>query len=152
VASYSIKRAVRFKGARLIYASPFGDSLSHIAAPWLTIKPGSELPLIIGLIQTLIDEGMWRKDFLGEKPDGFASLREAVGRLDPASLKTLTGIDIETIKDVARIVSSTRRCASSFSDAWALVVGGSMLWIGRPIHRAHVTWALYPSGCQDIDR
>jgi formate dehydrogenase alpha subunit len=114
IASYRIKRAVRFKGARLVYVSPLEDVLSLMADPWLRIPPGTELILILGIIRIMIQEGGWRKDLLGDRPKGLKALHQTVDTLEPSTVEELTGVDTETLSGVAHILASTRRCAIVF--------------------------------------
>jgi formate dehydrogenase alpha subunit len=114
VASYRIKRATRFKGARLVYASPLEDALSLMADLWLRILPGTELIVILGIIRILMQEGGWRKDLLGDRPKGWKALHHTVEVLEPSSVEELTGVDRGTLAEVAHILSSTRRCAIVF--------------------------------------
>jgi predicted molibdopterin-dependent oxidoreductase YjgC len=112
VASYCIKRAVRYKGARLIYASPLRDAFSIMADPWLRVQPGGELALVLGLMRILALEG--RQEFPGVQKEGGESLKGALERLDPLALETLSGVDRETLGGVVSVLSSTRRCAIVF--------------------------------------
>ena len=114
VASYRIKRAVRFKGARLVYAHPLENALSLMADPWLRIPPGTELVLILGIIRILMQEGGWSKDLLGDRPKGWKALHRTVEALEPSFVEELIGVDTETLAEVAHILSSTRRCAIVF--------------------------------------
>ena len=114
VASYRIKRAVRFKGAQLVYVNYVEDALGLIADPWLRIQPGTELIFILALIRILIEEGTWRKDLLGDRPKGLKALHRAVASMEPSDVEALTGLDSGTLGEVARVLSTTRRCAIVF--------------------------------------
>jgi predicted molibdopterin-dependent oxidoreductase YjgC len=114
VASYHIKRSVRFGDARLIYANCVQDELSLMADLPLRIQPGSELALIMGIIRVLMDEGLWRKDLVGDDPDGWEVLKAAVDAFPLSVVERFTGVNREQMVEVARVLSSTRRCALVF--------------------------------------
>jgi predicted molibdopterin-dependent oxidoreductase YjgC len=114
VASYHIKRAVRYKGARLIYANLLEDSLTLMADPWLRISPGAERALVMGLIRMLVKEALWRKDFVGEHLQGWGAIRKMVMALDSSNLEAVTGVDAGTFMELGRVLASSRRVAIVF--------------------------------------
>ncbi len=114
VASYRIKQAVRHRGAQLIWAGPLAESMSAMARIWLRHRPGAELSLILGLMRVLVLEGLWRPDLLGGQSQAVEWLQRALARLDPSALEAHTGVDGATLREAARLLSSTRRCALVF--------------------------------------
>ncbi len=114
VASYRIKQAVRYKGARLIYASPLRDTFSLMADPWLRVRPGGELPLIMGIMRLLAMETGGRHEIPVTQTEGWDSIRRELEALDPAALGALSGVDAQSLREVASVLSSTRRCAIVF--------------------------------------
>jgi formate dehydrogenase alpha subunit len=110
VAGYHIKRAVRYRGARLIYVGPVEDALSLMAEPRLRIEPGSEMAVILGLIRILARE---HPDLLRSNAAA-KMLDEVADRVDPDSVETLAGVPFAILREVAATLAATRRCALVF--------------------------------------
>ncbi|MCL0056790.1 molybdopterin-dependent oxidoreductase [Dehalococcoidia bacterium] len=54
--SYTIKRAVRYKGAKLLVINPRETRLNSFAHLWLRLKAGTDDILVNGLVRIIIDE------------------------------------------------------------------------------------------------
>ncbi|MCL0088573.1 molybdopterin-dependent oxidoreductase, partial [Dehalococcoidia bacterium] len=54
--SYTIKRAVRYKGAKLLVINPRETRLNSLAHLWLRLKAGTDDVLVNGLMRIIIDE------------------------------------------------------------------------------------------------
>lgn len=101
VASYAIKRAVRYKGAELIYASPLEDALSRMASVWLRPWPGSEGRLLLALFGAVVEKKG-------------AAMPEWIRDVDPGTLLEGTLLTAGNLEDAARVLSSTSRVAVVF--------------------------------------
>lgn len=114
VAGYYIKRAIRQSGARLIMVSPFDDGMSRMAHLWLRNSPGSELPLIWGIIRSLLSEGPRSRGLSEEVQQGLEETKDFAMALDPSELEALSGVEMGAVREAAMLLGSTRRCAIVF--------------------------------------
>lgn len=98
VASYAIKRAVKQRGASLIYMGLLRDPLSQMAKAWIRPYPGTEGRVIVAL---------WKLVSGKKKTAGEKWLEELhVGALLQGSM-----VDEHALEEAASILSSTRQCA-----------------------------------------
>ncbi|MDN5346642.1 MAG: formate dehydrogenase alpha subunit [Clostridia bacterium] len=105
-----VKQAVR-RGARLIVADPREIELSRWATLWLRQKPGSDLALINGLLNVIVKEGLYDREFIASRTEGFEELKEAVSRYTPDKVAEITGVPAEDIIKAARLYASGPRSA-----------------------------------------
>jgi predicted molibdopterin-dependent oxidoreductase YjgC len=95
-----------------------------MAEPWLRLRPGSELALVLGLMRILVVEGEGGLEAPGGHKEGRESLRKTLEGLDPSDLEAMTGLKGETLREVASALSSTRRCAIVFGAGVSQSRGG----------------------------
>lgn len=98
-----IRRAVARHGARLIVADPRRLELAQHAHIWLRPKPGTDVAWLNGLMNVIIQEGLWDRSYVEERTENFASLKETVAKYDPDLVERITGIPAEDLKEVARL-------------------------------------------------
>ena len=65
-----IRRAVRFRGAKLVIADPRRIDLCDFATLHLQHKPGSDIALLNGLMQIILDKGWEDQKFISERYGG----------------------------------------------------------------------------------
>ena len=69
----------RTKGARLLVVDPRRTALAQQADVWLSVKPGNDAALALGLIRLLIASGRFNEDFVRRWTNGPALVREDTG-------------------------------------------------------------------------
>ncbi|MBS3975338.1 MAG: molybdopterin-dependent oxidoreductase [Syntrophomonadaceae bacterium] len=103
IVDYRIRRAVK-NGANLIVIDPRRIPLADIACVYLQPVPGTDVALLNGMMAVILQEGLWNKDFVAERTNGFAALQEFI--LDRYSLESVamtTGVPAADIARAARI-------------------------------------------------
>ena len=60
------------KGAKLIVADPRDIALADFADVYLRQKPGTDIALLNGLMNIIIDEGLIDQEFIAQRTEGFA--------------------------------------------------------------------------------
>ncbi len=96
------------KSRTLIVADPRVTKTAMMADIYLPVKPRSDLALINALLRFLIDEELYDKAFVELHTSGFDELRES---LEPYTLEyaaTITGLETETIRDVALLYANAK--------------------------------------------
>lgn len=102
IASY-IKRAVKFKGAKLIVIDPRRIELTKFADKWLRPRPGTNVAWINGLIHVIIKENRHDAAFIKDRTNGFDKLEKSVKKYTPEYVESITGIQADDLIEVARL-------------------------------------------------
>lgn len=101
VIGYKVNQAVR-RGAKLVVVDPRETEFAAGAWEHLQLKPGSDIALLNGLMNVIISEGLWDREFVESRTEGFEGLKETVGRYSPEYVESITGVPAEKIRLVAR--------------------------------------------------
>jgi formate dehydrogenase alpha subunit len=96
-----VKKAVR-EGATLAVIDPRKTQLAEMAQYHLQIAPGTDIALLNGLVNVIIEEGLLNQQFVDERTEGFAGLKEAVSKYNPEYVSVITGVPADSIRAVAR--------------------------------------------------
>ena len=108
---YAIKRAVKYKGAKLITIDPRRTKLSSFAHLWLRPKVGTDVALLNGLAKVIIDEGLLDEEFVSRKTDNFEALARVLESYSPQDIEDITGIQGEEIRAAARLYARANQAA-----------------------------------------
>ncbi len=73
-----ILKAKRKKGTRLIVIDPRRTELAAVADLWLQVRPGTDAALALGMINVIISEGLYDREFVDKWCYGFEELRSHV--------------------------------------------------------------------------
>jgi formate dehydrogenase alpha subunit len=101
VTSYRINQALR-KGAQLVVIDPRETDLAKWANEHLRLKPGTDIALINGMLNVIISEDIYNKEFVANRTEGFDDLKEKVAKYTPEYVEGITGVPAEKIRQVAR--------------------------------------------------
>jgi anaerobic selenocysteine-containing dehydrogenase len=71
-------------------------------------RPGSDLALALGMINVIIDEGLYDKDFVDNWTIGFDELKAHVQKYPPEKVENITWVSAETIRRVARLYATSK--------------------------------------------
>jgi len=96
------------RGAKLIVIDPRKTDLAAKADYWVQIRPGSDLALALGLLNVIINEGLYDKAFVADWTVGFDKLKDLVQNYSPERVERITWVPAETIKEVARFYAANR--------------------------------------------
>lgn len=97
-----IKKAVMQNDCKLIVAEPRHIRLCYYADKFLQHKPGTDVALINGMMNVIIDEGLYDEAFVTERCDGFDELKELVAEYTPEKVAGICGVAAEDIVEAAR--------------------------------------------------
>ncbi len=103
-----IVQAKRKNGAKLIVIDPRRIPLAAQADLWLQIRPGTDLALVLGMMNTIINEELYDREFVGKWCYGFDELREHVKGYSPERVAEITWIPAEKIREAARLYATTK--------------------------------------------
>jgi len=90
------------RGTKVIYIDPRFTKTASKATEWCPIAPGTDLAFHLALINTILAEDRWNKEFVANYTEGFDLLVPAVKDYTPEWAAPITGIDAEVIRRIAR--------------------------------------------------
>jgi formate dehydrogenase alpha subunit len=106
IAGAKMLQAVQ-KGTKLVVADPRRIELAERADYWLQHKPGTDIPLMNGLMHIIIKEDLYDKRFVEERTEGFEELKATVEKYPPEKVSEITGVPAEILYDVARLYATS---------------------------------------------
>jgi formate dehydrogenase major subunit len=98
-----IKRAVRQRGAKLIVADPREIDLVKYATIWLRQKSGTDVALLNGMMNVIISEDLYDKQYVETRTEGFEAMKKVVEKYTPEVASKITGVPAEDIVTAARL-------------------------------------------------
>ncbi len=111
IISHHIKRAVNLKGAKLIIVDPRAIRLTRFADIWLRLRPGTNVALVNGLINVIINEELWNKKFVTQRTEGFEELKAGIQKYTPEYVEQVTGVPAADIREAARLYAQAERAS-----------------------------------------
>jgi formate dehydrogenase alpha subunit len=107
ISSY-IKRAATFKDAKLIVVDPRRIKLSHFAKQWLRPQPGTDVAWINGMMNVIINENLYDKDFVEKRCENFEGLKQSVALFTPEYVQGISGIPAADLIESARLYAGAK--------------------------------------------
>jgi anaerobic selenocysteine-containing dehydrogenase len=102
-----ISRA-KARGARLIAIDPMRSETVARVDEWIRIRPGTDIALGLAMIHVIVGEGLYDEAFVSHHTTGFDDLKAHVRDNDPGWAAGITGLDPDTIVDLARSLATTK--------------------------------------------
>jgi anaerobic selenocysteine-containing dehydrogenase len=87
----------------LIVIDPRETALSSRATLWLQIRPGTDAALALGMMNVIINEDLYDKDFVHNWTYGFERLKDRVQEYPPERVAEITWLDKDDIIKAARM-------------------------------------------------
>jgi formate dehydrogenase major subunit len=108
VAATFFKQAAK-RGAKLFVIDSRGYTLARHATAWLRLNPGRDVALLNALIHTIIEEGLYDRQYVQAHTEDFEALREHIHDYSPEKMAPICGIDAATLREVARTYARAER-------------------------------------------
>jgi anaerobic selenocysteine-containing dehydrogenase len=147
---YEITLAQR-RGAKLIVVDPRRTGIASKADVWAQVRPGTDVALALAMLNVIIEEELYDKQFVENYTEGFDALVERVKEYPPHKVADITWVPEDTIREMARLYATTKpagmlwgngldQSANCFQTARALLIlravtgnidipGGDVLWV-----------------------
>ncbi len=112
VPSFSPASALREgkkRGLKLICVDPRKSEVASRSDLHLQVKPGQDAALLAGIIQIIIREALYDKEFCEEHTLGLEQLDEATRTFTPEAVAAATDIPVEQVYEAARIFGAGPR-------------------------------------------
>jgi thiosulfate reductase/polysulfide reductase chain A len=132
----------REKGAKLVVVDPRHSETAILADDWLPVKPGTDLALLLAMINVMVKEELYDKEFVEKKTIGFQQLEDEIINYPPEWAEKVCEIPAATIVRVARELAKAKPKAllhrgyhgafgcqylNSFQTARALAIANALL-------------------------
>ncbi len=111
VISSRIKRAVQQRGAKLIVIDPREIDLVKYATLWLRQKPGTDVAVLNGLMNVIIAEGIFAREYVENRTEGFETLKKTVEKYTPEYVEGISGVPAAEIKKAARLYARAEKAS-----------------------------------------
>jgi anaerobic selenocysteine-containing dehydrogenase len=98
-------------GAKLIAVDPRRTRIAARANVWLPLRPGSDTALALGMLNVIINEVLYDKDFVENHVHGWASFVERVNKYPLSRVEQITWVPKERIKEAAVLFATTKPAA-----------------------------------------
>jgi len=106
-----LRRAVRYRGAKLIVVDPRRIDLCDFATLHLQQKPGSDIALLNGLMYIILEKGWEAKDFIAERTEEFEAFKETIMDYPPEKASQVSGVPVEKLYEAAEIMAASKPMA-----------------------------------------
>ena len=97
------------KGAKLIVVDPRYTEVAERADIWLQLRPGTDCALLMGMINVIINEGLYDNEFVEKWCYGFDKLAERARDYPLEKVAEITWVPAEKIKQLECMLPISRR-------------------------------------------
>lgn len=95
-------RAIRARGGKVILVDPRRTETARIADQHIFIRPGTDVLLLLALLNVIYAENLARPDRLTEFTDGVEIVRKLAADFSPEITAPITGVRAEQVRELAR--------------------------------------------------
>ncbi len=95
----------RKKGAKVVHFSPNYTATSRFANEWIPVKPGSDLAIALAMIQVIISENIYNKEFVDNYTNFGkyeSEIRAHFAQYTPEWAERISGVKAADIRRIAR--------------------------------------------------
>ncbi len=108
VLSTFVKRAVKFRGAKLIVVDPRRIKMTEFADHWLRPNLGTDVAWINGLMHIILKEQLQNAEFIQNRTEGFDELAKKLEKYTPEFVEGITGIPAESLLAAAKLFAGAK--------------------------------------------
>jgi formate dehydrogenase alpha subunit len=103
-----MKQALK-KGAKLIVADPRRIELAEYADVFLQLKPGTNIALLNGMMNVIIEKGLYDEKYIEERCENFEELVNLVKEYPPERAAEICGLEAEDIVKAALLYAEANK-------------------------------------------
>jgi anaerobic selenocysteine-containing dehydrogenase len=104
-------------GAKLMVINPTTIDGVERADLWLKPRPGTDLALVLGMMNVIINDGLYDRAFVKQWAVGFDQLRDHVQDYAPQKVAEITWVPAELIGQAARFYASNKPACLQWGNA-----------------------------------
>lgn len=97
------------RGAKLILIDPRAIPLSRFATLHLRQNIGTDVAVLNGMMNIIIEEGLFDREYVESRTEGFEALQSMVSRYSPRVVEKITGVDRHDLEQAARLYAATEK-------------------------------------------
>ena len=98
-------------GAKLIVVDPRLTRIAARADIWLQLRPGTDTALALGILNVIVNEELYDKDFVENYVYGWEPFVERVNKYPLNKVEEITWVSKEDIQQAARLFATTKPAA-----------------------------------------
>jgi formate dehydrogenase major subunit/formate dehydrogenase alpha subunit len=106
-----LRQAVLQRGAKLVVADPRKIDLTEFGTLHLRQRPGTDVALLNGLMNIILEKGWEDRSFIEARTEGFEEFREVIKSYPPERISEITGIPIDQLYQAAEILATHKPMA-----------------------------------------
>ena len=103
------------RGASLIVIDPRKIPLADYADVHLCQNIGTDVTVFNGMMNIIINEGLYDKEFVETRTEGFDELKEAVSRYTPKVVKAIAGVPAVDLEKAARMYAQADKAMIAYA-------------------------------------
>ncbi|NNB44432.1 molybdopterin oxidoreductase family protein [Pseudomonas chlororaphis] len=100
-------KAIQGRGGKVVVVDPRRSETAAMADQHVFVRPGGDVALLFGMLQTIFAEGLTRDSHL--LVDGLAEVREAISRFSAEAMSPLCSVPAQQIRQLARDFAAAER-------------------------------------------
>ena len=100
-----IRKAVK-QGSKLIVIDPRRIDLVGFSSLWLRHKNGTDVAVLNGLMNVIINEGLLDEEFVKTRCENFEELKKVVEKYSPEVVEDISGVPADMIRKAARLYAN----------------------------------------------
>ncbi|MFC2006741.1 molybdopterin-dependent oxidoreductase [Chloroflexota bacterium] len=131
------------RGSKLIVVDPRRTWEASHAEIWMQIRPGTDAALALAMLNVIINEDLYNKDFVRKWTHGFDELKKRVQEYPPDKVAEITWIPEKQIIAAARMYAMSKPAAVQ----WGVAVDMSKECVST-IHAITALWSI--AGNMDV--
>jgi formate dehydrogenase alpha subunit len=106
-----IRQAVLQRKVKLVVADPRRIELTEFAALHIRQRPGTDVPLLNGIMHIILKNGWEDQAFIAERTEGFEEFKAAIDQYPPERASAMAGVPIEQLYQAAEILATNKPMA-----------------------------------------
>jgi formate dehydrogenase major subunit/formate dehydrogenase alpha subunit len=133
-----IRQAVLRRGVKLVVADPRRIDITEFATLHLRHKPGTDIALINGLMNVILEKGWEDEAFIEERTEGFEEFKATVDNYSPDKTADITGVPTEQLYQAAEILALNKPMAVM----WAMGITQHIVGVNNVMDLANLQMLL----------
>jgi formate dehydrogenase major subunit/formate dehydrogenase alpha subunit len=133
-----LRRAVKFRGAKLVVADPRRIDITEFATLHLRHRPGTDIALINGLMHIILEKGWQSQSFIDDRTENFDEFKATVMNYPPDEVSKITNVPVEQLYEAAEIIAKN----SPMAVLWAMGITQHIVGVRNVIDLANLQMLL----------
>jgi formate dehydrogenase major subunit len=96
------------RGTKIILMDPNRTAIAKYASHVLQFRPDTDVALLNGIMHVILAENLQNDDYIRQHTEDFEQMRLHLKNYSPEKVAPICGIDVETIREVARLYATSK--------------------------------------------